>query len=66
MDERGFAALKQISEELAPAKRVGFARFKETVMQGREGTTMPAFGALLSTDEIWAVFEFVLSRDKLQ
>ena len=42
------------------------SRFKETVMQGREGTTMPAFGALLSTDEIWAVFEFLLSRDKLQ
>ena len=35
-------------------------------MKGREGTTMPAFGALLSTDEIWAVFEFLLSRDKLQ
>src|SRR5207302_10005317 len=32
-DERGFAALKQISEELAPAKRVGFARFKEIVKE---------------------------------
>jgi hypothetical protein len=29
VDERGFAALRQISEELAPAKRVGFSRFKE-------------------------------------
>jgi mono/diheme cytochrome c family protein len=42
------------------------SRFKETVMKGREGTTMPAFGELLSTDEIWAVFEFLLARDKLQ
>src|SRR5262249_53382671 len=36
------------------------------VMKGRGGTTMPAFGGLLSTDEIWAVFEFLLARDKLQ
>jgi len=42
------------------------SRFKETVMNGRRGTSMPAFSALLSTDEIWAVFEFLLSRDKLQ
>jgi cytochrome c oxidase subunit 2 len=42
------------------------SRFKETVMKGRAGTTMPAFGALLSSDEIWAVFEFLLARDKLQ
>jgi mono/diheme cytochrome c family protein len=42
------------------------SRFKETVMNGRAGTTMPAFGALFSSDEIWAVFEFLLSRDKLQ
>src|SRR5262249_42755284 len=33
VDERGFAALKQISGELAPAKRVGFARFKEIVKE---------------------------------
>ena len=33
VDERGFAALRQISEELTPAKRVGFARFKETVRE---------------------------------
>jgi hypothetical protein len=31
VDERGFAALKQISAELPAAKRVGFARFKEIV-----------------------------------
>jgi hypothetical protein len=32
-DERGFAALKQISSELPPAKRVGFARFKDIVRE---------------------------------
>ncbi len=33
VDERGFAALKQISGELAPAKRVGLVRFKEIVKE---------------------------------
>jgi hypothetical protein len=33
VDERGFAALKQISSELAPAKRVGYVRFKEIVKE---------------------------------
>jgi hypothetical protein len=33
IDERGFAALKQISAELPAAKRVGFARFKEIVKE---------------------------------
>jgi hypothetical protein len=33
VDERGFAALKQISAELPAAKRVGFARFKEVVKE---------------------------------
>jgi len=42
------------------------SRFKETVMKGRAGTAMPAFGALLSSDEIWGVYEFLLARDKLQ
>src|SRR5690242_5783876 len=32
-DERGFAALNQISAELPAAKRVGFARFKEIVKE---------------------------------
>ncbi len=45
---------------------LGPARFKEVVVKGREGTTMPAFGALLTTDEIWAIFDFVLSRDRLE
>jgi hypothetical protein len=33
VDERGFAALKQISAELPAAKRVGLARFKEIVRE---------------------------------
>ena len=33
VDERGFAALKQISAELPPAKRVGYVRFKEIVKE---------------------------------
>ena len=33
VDERGFAALTQISTELPPARRVGFARFKEVVKE---------------------------------
>jgi hypothetical protein len=33
VDERGYAALKQISVELPPAKRVGPARFKEIVKE---------------------------------
>src|ERR1700730_9005219 len=33
VDERGFAALKQIGAELPAAKRVGFVRFKEIVKE---------------------------------
>jgi hypothetical protein len=33
VDERGFAALKQISAELPAAKRIGFIRFKEIVKE---------------------------------
>jgi len=33
VDERGYAALKQISGELPAAKRVGFVRFKEIVKE---------------------------------
>ena len=45
---------------------LGPSRFKEAVVKGREGTTMPSFGSLLSTDDIWAIYDFVLSRDRLQ
>src|SRR5215472_1295976 len=33
VDERGFAALKQIGAELPPAKRIGFAKFKDMVKE---------------------------------
>src|SRR5882724_12087331 len=33
VDERGFAAFKQISGELPAAKRIGLARFKEVVKE---------------------------------
>ena len=46
--------------------QLGPSRFKEAVVKGREGTTMPSFGSLLSTDDVWAIFDFVLSRDRLQ
>ena len=44
---------------------LGPSRFKEAVAKGREGTTMPSFGGLLSSDEIWALYDFVLARDRL-
>lgn len=34
-------------------------QFLETVLHGRSGTLMPAFGARLSTDDIWKVRAFV-------
>ena len=33
VDERGFAAMKQIGAELPPAERIGLARFKEIVKE---------------------------------
>jgi mono/diheme cytochrome c family protein len=42
------------------------SRFFEEVAKGREDTTMPSFGSLLSADEIWEIFAFVLSRDRLE
>ena len=40
-------------------------QFIETVTNGRQGTSMPAFGQLLARDEIWQVHAFVVSRDSL-
>jgi alcohol dehydrogenase (cytochrome c) len=40
--------------------------FSDAVGKGRAGTTMPSFGSLLSNDEIWEIFAFVLSRDRLE
>ena len=40
-------------------------RFLDVVARGREGTGMPAFEELLSSDEIRQVLAFLLSRDAL-
>ena len=39
--------------------------FIDAVIAGRDGTLMPSFGALLSKDQIQAVYAFVVSRDRL-
>ena len=41
------------------------ARFLDVVAGGRDGTNMPAFGDLLSNDEIRQVYAFLMSRDAL-
>ncbi len=33
---------------------------------GSEGTLMPSFGSLLSTEQIWELHAFLLSRDRLE
>ena len=38
-------------------------QFMETVINGRKGTQMPAFGSRLSVDEIWQLHAFVKSTD---
>ena len=38
-------------------------QFLETVIKGRKGTQMPAFGLRLSPDEVWQVHAFVKSTD---
>ncbi len=38
-------------------------QFLETVINGRKGTQMPAFGERLSPDEVWQVHAFVRSTD---
>ena len=38
-------------------------QFLETVIGGRKGTQMPAFGLRLSPDEVWQVHAFVKSTD---
>ena len=40
-------------------------RFMDTVTSGRAGTAMPAFGPLLSRDEMWQVHAYLMSRDGL-
>ncbi len=38
-------------------------QFLEVVINGREGTLMPAFGYRLSPDDVWAVHAYVKSSD---
>ena len=38
-------------------------QFMETVINGRKGTQMPAFGLRLSPDEVWQVHAYVKSID---
>jgi cytochrome c oxidase subunit II len=45
------------------ATKLSDQRFLETVIKGRKGTQMPAFGARLSIDEVWQVHAFVKSTD---
>jgi mono/diheme cytochrome c family protein len=45
------------------ATRLSDQRFLETVIQGRKGTQMPAFGLRLSPDEVWQVHAFIKSTD---
>ena len=40
-------------------------QFFDTVANGRKGTAMPAFGRLLSRDEIWQIHVLLVSRDGL-
>jgi mono/diheme cytochrome c family protein len=45
------------------ATKLSDQRFLETVIQGRAGTQMPAFGLRLSPDEVWQVHAFIKSTD---
>ncbi len=45
------------------ATRSSDEKFLETVINGRKGTQMPAFGLRLSPDDVWKVHAFVKSTD---
>jgi mono/diheme cytochrome c family protein len=45
------------------ATKIRDERFLETVINGRKGTQMPAFGLRLSPDDVWQVHAFVKSTD---
>ena len=45
------------------ATRLTDEQFLETVINGRPGTQMPAFGLRLTPDEVWQVHAFVKSTD---
>ncbi len=45
------------------ATKLSDESFLETVINGRKGTQMPAFGLRLSPDEVWQVHAFIKSTD---
>src|SRR5215813_8565448 len=45
------------------ATKLSDEAFLETVINGRKGTLMPAFGLRLSPDEVWRVHAFIKSTD---
>jgi mono/diheme cytochrome c family protein len=45
------------------ASKLTEEQFLQTVTNGRQNTQMPAFGGLLSTDEIWQLHAFIKSTD---
>ena len=42
------------------------SRYLDAVSKGRPGTAMAAFDSVLSVDEIWELWAFVQSRDRLE
>lgn len=46
------------------ATRLGDEAFLETVINGRKGATMPAFGLVLEPDQVWQVHAYVKSTDQ--
>ena len=44
--------------------RLSHRRFFEIVAEGFEANLMPAFGELLSPEEIWQVHAYLMSRDR--
>ncbi|MGE0211916.1 MAG: cytochrome c [Parvibaculaceae bacterium] len=45
------------------ASSISDEQFLEVAINGRKGTTMPAFGLRLSPDEVWAIQAYVKSTD---
>ena len=45
------------------ATRLGDEAFLNTVINGRKGTQMPAFGLQIGPDEVWKVHAYVRSTD---
>ena len=45
------------------ATKISDEKFLETVINGRKGTQMPAFGLRLSPDDVWKIHAFVKSTD---